>query len=409
MKSIYRRFLRLFLRFVSRLGISNSCDNLLRVSRHDKVKKHVVISANTSWYLYNFRRGTISNLISSGNSVTAVSPADEYTDSLLRLGCSHLNIYIDRSGLNPIHEIRTIYSYFLVYRKLSPDVVLNFTPKVNIYSTAVAKLFGIKVVNNIAGLGTLFIDEKMGSKIATLLYRATQPLADYIFFQNNDDLEFFKSMNIISKSNRYERLPGSGVDLKYFSIAEAPNDEPVRFILVARMIKEKGVYFFVDAAKKVKIRYPLTQFYLLGPIDDLSSSGIDRHVIEQWESEGIVSYLGVTDDVREVVCRMDCCVLPSYYREGVPKSLLEAAAMGKPIITTDNVGCREAVVDGKSGFIVDPRNVDALVSAMYSIIELGHEGRLKMGRCAREYIEGVFDERRVIDRYLHVVEHVYTS
>lgn len=362
----------------------------------------IVISANTSWYLFNFRKGTIKALLEKGCDVIAVAPVDPYSEKLRELGCHFEPLYMDRGSTNPIKDMRTTWHYYQIFLRLKPDLVFNFTPKVNIYSTLAAQFVKAKVVNNIAGLGSLFVSHSLASRIAKLLYRISQPLADFVFFQNEEDRELFIDAGIV-KRQFTGRLPGSGVDLSRFTVIPAPDDGVIRFILVARILREKGVELYVEAARQLHQQYPNLEFNLLGFIDEDNPSGISRTQIEQWQNDGIINYLGTTDDVTKILANQDCVVLPSYYREGVPKSLLEAAAMGKPIITTDNVGCRETVEHGCNGFLCEPKNSISLKNELEKMILLGHQKRLEFGCTGRLKIEKEFDEKLVINAYLDVL------
>jgi glycosyltransferase involved in cell wall biosynthesis len=365
----------------------------------------VVITANTSWYLYNFRKNTILAIIAEGNEVYAVAPKDAYSRKLKVLGCKFINIEIDSGGTNPIKDISTLYNFYKIYRCNKVDVILNFTPKNNIYSTLAARLVGIRVINNIAGLGTLFINESIPSKIARLLYKYTQSKADFIFFQNEDDRALFKSHKI-AQNVKSDRLPGSGADLSRFTVTPAPDDGVVRFLLIARMLFDKGIGQYVEAARVLKNKYGNdVEFRLLGFLDVDNPSAVSKVQMNDWVGEGVVNYLGTSDNVEGEIAQVDCMVLPSYYREGVPKSLLEAGAMGKPIVTTDNVGCRETVDDGYNGFICEPRSSVSLEASLNKIITLSHEERLKLGNNSRLKIATEFDERIVIEKYLKAIMH----
>ncbi|MGP1719223.1 glycosyltransferase family 4 protein [Shewanella frigidimarina] len=360
----------------------------------------VAISANTSWYLYNFRKNTIISLINHGYKVTAVAPIDKYSSKLEELGCEYCDLGIDQGGTNPIKDIKTFIDFFKLYNRIKPTVVLNFTPKNNIYSTLAAKITGSKVINNIAGLGTLFINESIISKIARVLYKFSQNKADFIFFQNEDDRDLFKQ-NKIAASVKNDRLPGSGADLSRFTLSPSPDDSVTRFLLIARMLYDKGIGQYVDAARALKKRYGNTvEFRLLGFLDVDNPSAVSKSQMDKWMQEGVINYLGVSDNVEAEISLVDCMVLPSYYREGVPKSLLEAGAMGKPIVTTDNVGCRETVDEGINGYLCEARSVTSLIQALDRIINLTHEQRLEMGKNSREKVEREFDEKIVIDKYL---------
>ncbi|WP_434356174.1 glycosyltransferase family 4 protein [Parasalinivibrio latis] len=366
--------------------------------------KTVVISANTSWYLFNFRRNTILELLNIGYKVIAVAPYDDYSFRLKELGATFVNVDIDQGGTNAFKDFRTLFQFVSIYKKNKPDVVLNFTPKNNIYSTIAASISGAKSINNIAGLGLVFVHESYTSKLVRLMYRVSQKKAAKIFFQNNDDLSLFLKYNL-APSSICERIPGSGVDLTRFSVVHPNNDGVVRFLLIARMLYDKGIGHFVEAAATLKSKYGSNvEFNLLGQLDVKNPSAVSKCQMQQWVNDGIVNYLGTSDSVEEVIGNSDCIVLPSFYREGVPKSLLEAGAMGKPIITTDNVGCRETVDEGINGFLCIPRCSNSLISKIESMLNLSHQERIEMGRKSREKVEREFDERVVISKYIEAVK-----
>lgn len=369
----------------------------------------VAITSNTSWYLYNFRKNTILSLIDAGYQVIAIAPRDEYSNRLIELGARFIHVDIDQGGTNPLKDIKTLLSFNEIFSANEIDVVLNFTPKNNIYSTLAASINKVKVINNIAGLGILFINETLASKIARFLYRFSQRFADKIFFQNEDDRELFLK-NGMASVNITDRLPGSGTDLSRFVLNTSPDDGIVRFLLIARMLFDKGVGHYIEAARCLKSKYgDGVEFRLLGFLDVNNPSAVSKQEMQQWVDQGIVSYLGVSDKVEEEIAQVDCMVLPSFYREGVPKSLLEAGAMGKPIVTTDSVGCRETVDDGINGFLCEPRSTDSLVSALEKIVQMGHEDRLSMGKASRNKMEREFDENIVINKYLDAVKECLTN
>ncbi|PQJ83328.1 glycosyl transferase family 1 [Aliivibrio sifiae] len=368
--------------------------------------KNVLLTANTSWYLYNFRKNTIIALIENGFIVTALAPNDSYSEKLETLGVKFIDISIDQGGTNPINDLRTLIQFNKVFSSNRYDVVLNFTPKNNIYSTLAAKINKIKVINNIAGLGILFINESVTSKIARLLYKISQRNADKIFFQNEDDKKLFLEHNLANESIT-ARLPGSGVDLSRFEVIPSQDDGVVRFLLIARMLYDKGIGHYVEAARVLKAKYGNNvEFNLLGFLAVENPSAVSEVEMQSWVDEGIVNYLGVSDEVEKEIAKVDCMVLPSFYREGVPKSLLEAGAMGKPIVTTDNVGCRETVNDGVNGFLCVPRSTQSLIDKLELIIQMSHEERLTMGLKSREKIENEFDESIVINCYLDAIKEV---
>lgn len=368
--------------------------------------KTIAISANTSWYIYNFRRNTVQCLIKHGFKVIVIAPKDIYSERLVALGVDFFHLDIDSSGTNPFRDFKTLLSFNKVFSNNKIDVILNFTPKINIYSSIVASRYGIKIINNIAGLGVLFINQSITSTIVEFLYRFSQRYAHKVFFQNEEDRQLFIHKKIV-RANITDRLHGSGVDLSRFKVVVSPNDGKTKFLLIARMLYDKGIKHYVDAANNLKQKYgDSVVFYLLGFLDVNNPSAISKQQMQEWVDEGIVHYLGVSDSVEDEIAKVDCIVLPSYYREGVPKSLLEAGAMGKPIVTTDNVGCRETVEHGVNGFICEPRSSNSLAHMLDKIICMSHEQRLIMGACSRRKMEREFDENIGINKYLSSIEEL---
>lgn len=365
----------------------------------------VAITANTSWYIYNFRKNTILSLIEMGFEVVTIAPRDSYSRNLEALGCSFFNIDIDQGGKNPFKDLKTLWDFKRIFSKNNIDVVLNFTPKNNIYSTLAASRYDTIIINNIAGLGVLFVNESITSKIARLLYKRSQHYAHKVFFQNEEDRELFINNNIVDKDIT-DRIPGSGADLLRFELSPSVDDGVVRFLLIARMLYDKGIEIYVEAARILKEKYnSKVEFSLLGFLDVNNPSSVTKEKMSEWVDEGIVSYLGTSDRVEDEISKVDCMVLPSFYREGVPKSLLEAGAMGKPIVTTDHVGCRETVEHGITGFLCEPRSTESLVKELEKIILLSHEERLVMGKASRQKIKLEFDENIIINKYLTTIKH----
>lgn len=376
---------------------------MLKKKSEPKGMRKIVISANTSWYIYNFRKNTILALLKKGYHVHVVCPEDDYSKKITSLGADFSHINIDQGGANPLRDIKTFFCFIFLLFRIKPCILLNFTPKNNIYGTLAAKILGVKVVNNIAGLGTLFVQETAMSKVARALYKISQRYADMVFFQNENDRCLFLDKKIVSKEKTM-RVPGSGVDLSRFELIFPPDDGVIRFLLIARMLYEKGVSYYVEAARELKQRYGTSvEFRLLGFLDANNPSAISHEQMKQWVNEGVIDYLGVSDNVEEEISKVDCIVLPSFYREGVPKSLLEAGAMGKPIIASDNVGCRETVLDGVNGFLCEVKSTSSLVSKMDMIISMTHDERCEMGVRSRDKMASEFDESIVINKYLDVI------
>jgi glycosyltransferase involved in cell wall biosynthesis len=367
---------------------------------------NIIITANTSWYLFNFRQNTIKELLNDGHNVTAIAPKDEYSPKLQALGCEWFDINIDQSGTNPIRDFSTFINFYKTYRSLKPAFVLNFTPKNNIYSTLAASLLDIYCINNIAGLGKLFVEQTIASKIAKFLYKLSQNRASKVFFQNEEDRALFIESNIVTK-NITERLFGSGIDLKRFTLNVSQDDGIIRFLLVARLLKQKGIYQYAQAAKQLRSKFGLNvEFRLLGFLDECNPNSILKADLDTWVNEGYINYLGVSDCVENEIEQVDCMVLPSFYREGVPKSLLEGLGSGKAIITTDNIGCRETVEDGINGYLCEPQSVESLIVQLTKFINLDFVSRNAMGQNSRKLAESKFDEKIVIDSYKRAIKEI---
>ncbi|MEQ4924796.1 glycosyltransferase family 4 protein [Proteus hauseri] len=367
------------------------------------LQKTIAITSNTSWYLYNFRKNTITHLIKMGFKIITIAPYDDYTEKLVNLGTKHINLKISSRGINPLKELITLYHFHVIYKENKIDIILNFTPKNNIYSSLMGKFHKIKVINNIAGLGIIFSKKNLLNKFVTYLYKKST--ADFVFFQNKDDYSLFKKNNLINEKNtQYDILPGSGVDIKNFTPIYKKEENEIIFILIARMLYEKGVTYYIDAAKIIKEKHGNNvSFHLLGPIIDNKQKDISLEKFTSLEKQGIIKYLGFTSNVSEYLKKADCVVLPSFYREGVPRSLLEAAAMGKPIITTNSVGCKEVVENGYNGFLCQAKSLEDLVYCIDSFIKLDYKEKILMGMNGRKKIENEFNESIVINKYVTAI------
>jgi glycosyltransferase involved in cell wall biosynthesis len=363
----------------------------------------VVIAYNTCWYVYNFRLPLIRALTARGWRVTVLAPRDEYTDRVVEAGARHRHIELEAKGMNPLRELKTVQRFKAAYRDLRPAVALHYTIKPDIYGSIAARALGIPVINTITGLGTMFSG---GPKelLARTLYRFAFSRASLVFFQNDDDRALFLQGHMV-REERTALLPGSGVDTEKFS-PRPRGGGPFTFLLAARLLRAKGVEDFVEAARRVKARHPDTAFVLLGGHEPGDAEYADAGMISRAVSEGIVSRPGHVDDIRSFIASADCVVLPSYYREGVPRSLLEAASMGKPLIAADSVGTREPVRDGENGFLCRTRDPGGLADKMEEMKTMPRERRAEMGAASRRYMQERFDEKIVIRAYLEAVERL---
>ena len=367
---------------------------------------HVVISYNTCWYVYNFRLPLIRALIREGWRVTVLAPRDEYTGRVIETGAMHYHIEMEPKGTNLLRELGAVKRFKTAYLELSPAVVLQYTIKPDIYGSIAARSVGIPVINNITGLGTMF-SGGLKEILIRRLYKYAFARAEMTFFQNPDDRIMFLKHRIV-KAERTGLLPGSGVDSDRFS-PQARGEGPFTFLLASRLLRAKGVEDFMTAARKVRSRYSQTRFVLAGSYDPTDPEYVDSALLSQAESDGVVERVGHVDDIRPLIASADCVVLPSYYREGVPRSLLEAASMGKPLIAADSIGTREPVRDGDNGFLCQPKDPADLASKMESMITMAPAKRKLMGTKSRAYMIERFNERTVIDAYLVAVEKLAAS
>jgi glycosyltransferase involved in cell wall biosynthesis len=367
----------------------------------------IIIISNTVFNLVNFRKNLISTLVDKDFDVVAVAPLDDYISNLDNLKCKLEIIPSASRKVHVLNDILLIFRYFVIFSRVKPDIVLSYTSKPNIYGSLVARVLGISIVNNISGLGTPFIQGGWLEYIVGLLYKISLKKSKYVFFQNKDDQKIFIDNNFVS-SKEVGVIPGSGIDLTYFlpDVSTSNIDKRnVVFLLIARMMRDKGIEEFVEAARKIKKSYKNVSFQLLGYIDIKSKVAISVNDIKSWENEGIIEYLGHTEDVRPFIAMADCVVLPSY-REGTPRSLLEAASMGKPIIATNVAGCKEVVDDGINGYLCDAYNSDDLAHKMQHILALDSISIEKMGMASRKKMENEFDEKIVINKYLSVINGI---
>lgn len=365
----------------------------------------VVICLNTAWNLINFRAGLIRALVAAGYEVVVAAPKDKYAASLKTLGCRYVPMHMQNGGTNPLHDALLTWRFLRLFNHERPDVFLGYTVKPNVYGSVAAHMLRIPVINNIAGLGVVFGRSGWLVRVVRALYRLALGRSAKVFFQNNDDRQLFISGALV-KAELTDLLPGSGVDLNRFKATALPSSTAeitnFRFLLISRMLWEKGVSEFVQAANQIRSRWPQAECCLLGFLDVQNPGAISRAQMDELIASGI-TYLGTSDDVRVEIAQADCIVLPSYYREGTPRTLLEAAAMARPIITTDAVGCREVVDDGVNGYLCKVRDSYDLAEKMERMLLLSQEQRTEMGLRGRAKMVAEFDEQIVIDKYLSAI------
>lgn len=360
------------------------------------MEKIVIISPYTK-SLINFRGELIKDIVNLGYEVIALGPDDGFEKEIEKLGAKFLNYYLKRTALNPLRELKSILSLIKILRKLKPSIVFSYAIKPTIYGSLAGRISGIpNMYSMITGLGYTFTGKSLQHKILQtllkFLFKISLKLNHVIFFQNPDDLKYFQKIKLISGNVKTEVVNGSGVDLNKYYYTN-PILKPVSFLLIARLIWDKGIGEYIGAARILKDKYPEVEFKLLGPFDS-NPAAVKKSDINEWITEGFITYLGKTNDVRPYISNCSVCVLPSYYREGTPRSVLEAMSMGKPIITTNTPGCKETVVEGVNGFFVATKNSIELANAMEKFV-VKPNIIAKMGKKSREIAEKKYDVRKV--------------
>lgn len=358
----------------------------------------IILFANTDWYLYNFRLELAKTLRARGDEVTFLSPPGDYAAKLTGLGFRWLAFPFSRRGMNPLAELSAIFRLWLLYRREKPDLVHHFTIKCVLYGSTAAHLAGIaRIINAITGLGYVFNKEnRILGMLAHLLYRFLLQNTQVIF-QNPDDLETFTQAKLL-RPKQAHLIRSSGVDLTRFTPQPETNNQPPLVILPARLLRDKGVLEFVEAARLLKQHNISVRMALVGDPDPHNPTSVSQQEIQDWVSEGIVEAWGWQEQMTEAYTASHIVCLPSY-REGVPRTLLEAAAMGRAIVTSDAPGCREIVRHGVNGLLVPPRDPVRLADALQTLLE-NPQLRQEMGRRGREIVEQEFSSELVIEKTL---------
>lgn len=363
------------------------------------MSKKILMLGNSKLVIFGFRGELIEKFISLGYDVYVSfpnGPFGEGEEISEQYGCHFIETTIDRRGKNPFKDLKTIKAYKKMMKEIKPDYVLSFTVKCNIYGGIAAKKFNIPFIPNITGIGK-GLDEKGITQIITkMLYKNALRRAKCIFFQNDHDLEFFKENKMIFGD--YKLLPGSGVNLDRFKYTEMPDDSIVKFAFIGRLMRAKGIEEFLAAAEKVKKEYPNTEFHVCGYCEEDYKSKV-----EKLNEEGIIIYHGLVDNVNEIDQMCHCIVLPSFHPEGVSNVLLEAAATGRAIITTNHFGCKETVDDEVTGFLIEPHDSNGLFEKMCKYISMTSEAKCEMGKLGRKKMEKQFDREIVIKEYVNVL------
>ena len=375
----------------------------------EKSRLRIALVCNTAWAIYTYRRGLLRMLIERGVEVSVIAPRDRTFAPLEEMGCRCVELPVASKSTDPRHDLQTLAALYREYRATQPHMVFHYTIKPNIYGSIAAKLAGVPSIAVTTGLGYVFIQKSRTASVAKRLYRFAFRFPREVWFLNQDDRQAFIDQNLLAHPGRARLLHGEGVDLDDYAFQPLPRANPQTegffFILIGRLLWDKGVAEYVDAARRLRQTYPYARFQLLGPVGVDNPSAITLDEMQAWQREGVIDYLGEAQDVRAFIGNADCVVLPSY-REGVPRTLMEASAMGRPIVATDVPGCREVVENGVTGLLCEVKSADSLEQQMEHMLLLGYAARVEMGAAGRAKVVREFDEKAVVERYKGTIRAV---
>lgn len=359
--------------------------------------KRVMFLVNRDFVLYNFRFELVERLLQEKYEVYICLPYGEKVEQMVQAGCKFIRVEIDKRGTNPVRDISLIKAYHEIFRKYKPNIILTYTTKVCIYAGIIAGRMKIPYLMNVSGLGTALENPGLLQPMMIWLYKQAAKKADCVFYQNKENQEFFKKYKIYN--GKQKLIPGSGVNLEKWKYLEYPEEKNgVEFLFIARIIKEKGIEEYLACAKAIKKKYPNIVFHVIGPCD-----GPYKEVLEEYVKQEIIQYHGEVNNTAEYLKNAHCLIHPSYYPEGISNVCLEAAASGRPVITTDRSGCKETVEDGVTGFIFEQKNRKQMFDCVWKFIEMSNEERRVMGLAGRRKMEWEFNRENVVEAYMRQI------
>lgn len=353
----------------------------------------VLFLVNHDVVIYNFRLELVERLLKEGHTVVISSPYGERIDDLIALGCEYREISMSRHGMNPFKEIKIVKAYKKLIDEVRPDIVFTYTIKPNIYGGMACRAKNVPYVANITGLGTAVENGGFVQKLTVLLYKYAFKKVQTVFFQNSENQDFFVKHKIAI--DKHKLLPGSGVNLSRFSPLPYPENGKTSFAFISRIMKEKGIDQYLEAAEYIKSKHPETEFHVCGFCEQAY-----EEKLRELADKGIIIYHGMVRDIKTVLEDVDCTVHPTYYPEGISNILLESCACARPIITTDRSGCREVVDNCVNGYIVKQKDSADLIEKIEKFLSLSRDERIAMGLSGRSKVEREFDRQIVVEKYM---------
>ncbi len=368
------------------------------------MKKKIIVCSNSAWNIHNFRLELMEYLRILNYEIIAVAPWDEYAREIIKKKFKFVPVNMNRKGINPIKDLKLMYDLYRIYNKEKPDLILHYTIKFNIYGTLAAHLLRIRSIAVLTGLGYVFLNKNILHFLSKLLYKFSFKFVNRAIFQNKDDLNLFLQEKIIDKE-KTKVILGSGVNTDYFSPkSNNKKNKQFTYIFIGRLLKDKGIMEYLQAAEIVKKKCPLIQFIVLGNIDKGNPASISQRLLDYWIKKINIEHYNFTKDVRKYLCKSDVLVLPTYYGEGIPRALLEASSMTKPAITTKWIGCKEVIEHNKNGFLVPPKDPKALAKAMMKMMALPAARRKAMGKYSRQKIIKNFSNKVIFKQYYNAIK-----
>ncbi len=369
--------------------------------------KSIALVANSTWNIYNFRLNLIDKFLQEGFEVNVIAPVDEYLTYKEKYPTvRHYGLrMLDRDSTNPLKDMLLLIELTRRYRKIKPDIVLHFTNKPNIYGGVAAWLTGTKSIAVVTGLGYAFNRQGFVQTIISWMYQLSARFHQKLIFENIEDRNLFLRLDIVNAEKAIS-VKGCGVDTKWFyPYNVSQKHEKIVFTFIGRLLYDKGIRELVEAARQIKSLHKDTEFWIVGELDTENPATVDKDELVKWVDEDVVNYHGFIKDVRDVIAKSDCIVLPSY-REGLPRINIEAMAMAKPVITTDVAGCRETVEDGVNGYLVPTKSPESLARAMEKMIQLTADERMQMGLKGREMAVNIFDDKIIATAIMDIVKTI---
>ena len=363
---------------------------------------NIMIVGTNMMSIYNHRLELIKQMLSFNYSVSVATPFSGEEKNLIKLGVKCIDVKLETRGKNPFHDLMLLKDLVKIFKKEKPDVVLTFYTKTNIYGGLAARICGIPYIENITGLGSAISNGGLMSRMMMKLYSLAVRKAHIVFFQNTQNQSLFHDKKVYLKNEKL--LPGSGVSLERFPLLPYPKTDEYNFLFISRVLREKGIYEFVEAARMIKRNFPNCKFHVIGPYD----KEYEKY-LKNAEAEGTIIVHGKVFNVGEFILDSHCTVFPSYYAEGMANVLLESAASGRPIITTSLPGCGETVDNGITGYIVQPQNANDVAEKIHRFLQLSYEEKKAMGEAGRRKMESQFDRRIVVKAYIDEIEEILNS